>query len=310
MIKVIDKETFLKEYKLQEEFEHSGLEWKNLEEIYKDYKNKYDTLVLVSKDIKEYIMNLEEKKGELNNIGITTIHTISSRVKEPKHLIEKIIRKRGKEQSKKYDGINANNYCEIIRDLIGVRILVVSKEDWESVFDYLVNDRFSNVIQEDKSMVEPPIAYTRYGDRDIFKSKIKTEHSNKGYRSQHYIVKFEGYYCEIQVRTLAEEVYGEFDHRVKYPYREDNKFLKRYTSSVSQMLDSVDEMISTCFQLGEIGWQQCKEHCEEDSYIDWKNTYNSPIKDSKQEEENKQQVVTEQIDVKSYANRFLFRKKG
>ena len=36
------------------------------------------------------------------------------------------------------------------------------------------------------------------------------------------------YYFEVQVRTIAEEVYAEFDHYVKYPYRENNHFLKRY----------------------------------------------------------------------------------
>ena len=54
--------------------------------------------------------------------------------------------------------------------------------------------------------VEEPIAYTRYGDRDIYQDKIHEEHTNKGYRSQHYIVKYEDVYCEIQARTLAEEV--------------------------------------------------------------------------------------------------------
>ena len=119
-------------------------------------------------------------------------------------------------------------------------------------------------------MAERPIAYTRYGDRDIYKDKIYKEHSNRGYRSQHYIVRFNGVYCEIQVRTLAEEVYGEFDHRVKYPYREDNKFLIRYTGTLAQLLDSVDELISTCEQLRD-GWEDCGRYYDDDEYIDWTN---------------------------------------
>ena len=97
------------------------------------------------------------------------------------------------------------------------------------------------------------------------------EHSNRGYRSQHYIIRFQDVYCEIQVRTLAEEVYGEFDHRVKYPYREDNKFLKRYTGTLAQLLDSVDELISTCEQLKD-GWEDCDRYYDDDEYIDWIHT--------------------------------------
>ena len=53
----------------------------------------------------------------------------------------------------------------------------------------------------------------------------------------------------MQVRTIAEEVYAEFDHYVKYPYRENNHFLKRYTSVVAELLNSVDEIIRHVFSL-------------------------------------------------------------
>ena len=39
---------------------------------------------------------------------------------------------------------------------------------------------------------------------------------------------------------------------------------------VSQFLDSVDEMISTCFQMREPGREHCEEYYKEDMYIDWK----------------------------------------
>ena len=59
------------------------------------------------------------------------------------------------------------------------------------------------------------------------------------------------------MRTLSEEVFGEFDYKVKYPYRDNNKFLIRYSNTLSQLLDSVDELISTCFQLNDSGWDMC-----------------------------------------------------
>lgn len=222
---------------------------------------------------------------------------LKARCKDPEHLIEKIIRKRGIEQSYKYRGINVSNYKEIIRDIVGVRILILYKEEWEAVYDW-IRKKFDK-------MEEPVQAYTRYGDRDIFHNKIVPQHSNKGYRSQHYIIKFQGVFCEIQVRTLAEEVYGEFDHHVKYPYRNNNKFLKRYTSIISQLTDSIDECLSTCFQMGEAGWDMNEELFVEDEYIDWKNTYKESHVDQKNQESAERCKEQEALIV---ANSILCRK--
>ena len=52
--------------------------------------------------------------------------------------------------------------------------------------------------------------------------------------------------CEIQVRTLMEEVWGEVDHQINYPVkanslscREQIKVLARVTSSCSRLVDSI-----------------------------------------------------------------------
>lgn len=292
---MLNQDTFFEKYKVKDLFEKSGLEWETLEKICDDYSDRYN-------DIKDACREIE--KAIADNITIP-IHSIKSRVKEPQHLIEKIIRKRGKEQSQKYSQINAENYLNIIHDLIGIRILVLSKEEWEGIFDWMVT-AFSGTSDSIGAMEERPVAYTRYGDRDIFGNKIHKEHTNKGYRSQHYIVKYKNYYCEIQVRTLAEEVFGEFDHKVKYPYREDNKFLKRYTTSVSQLLDSVDEIISTCFQLGEEGWDTCNSYYEDDRYVDWQNISQSVQKGDETLDTNEWSEGN--IDIGSYADTVLLRK--
>lgn len=69
---------------------------------------------------------------------------------------------------------------------------------------------------------------------------------------------------------MAEEVYGEFDHFVKFPHRDNNRFLKRYTNIVSEMLDSVDEILFTCFQFGD------------DCYDDWQRTEQKSINTQEQ----------------------------
>lgn len=265
---MLDKETFFDKYSVEEYFQNSELDWKTLEDIYDNYVTYKDELDERCSNLEKFLIdNFRTTFSKENKIPL---HSIRGRVKSPEHLIEKIIRKRGKEHSYKYRDINASNYKFIVRDLIGIRILILAKEEWEDIFDKII-DLFPQDRTNEIRMAENPKAYTRYGDRDIFNGKIESEHSNKGYRSQHYIVCYNGVYCEIQVRTLSEEVFGEFDHRVKYPYRENNKFLIRYTNTLSQLLDSVDELISTCFQLNDKGWDMCDKYYENDQYIDWKN---------------------------------------
>ena len=106
----------------------------------------------------------------------------------------------------------------------------------------------------------------RYGDSDIFKGMLETKYTHKDYRSQHYTVKFRNVYCEIQVRTLAEEVYGEFDHQVRYPYNKDNKFLKQYTSMLSKITVATDHILSLCMKLPEDILLKCDECYEEEIF--------------------------------------------
>lgn len=302
-VNILDRENFLNKYRLEKYFSLSGLQWDTLQQIYKQYCNDLENIKNCCKSFENFC---RDKLSLENN----SYHSIRCRHKDPEHLIEKIIRKRGKEQSAKYNGINEVNYKDIIRDLIGLRILVIKKEDWETVFEDLVRI-FPFDLNESCYMVEKPVAYIRYGDRDIYKDKIKKEYSNKDYRSQHYIVKFEGYFCEIQVRTLAEEVYGEFDHLVKYPYRNDNNFLMRYTGTISKLTNAIDEMMSTCFQMNESGWDANSLYFEADCYENWSKTAQSIIpKSAERHKLNEKHVSNLPINIRNYANNILLRKEN
>lgn len=265
---MLNRERFLGEYSLQQTFDRSGLEWERLEEIYSDYEEKiYPGLQeLSSRLVAEFT---QKKKDIRKDKGIrkpqwgNDIHVIYGRAKEPEHVIEKIIRKVGDEDSQKYRDIDTDNYKNILKDLIGIRIIVVKKEGWEEAHDLIcaLFDRFYD---------DTPKAYVCYGDRKIFDEKrINVDYTVKGYRSQHYIVQYGVCYAEIQVRTLAEEVYGEFDHRVRYPYFKNNKFLIRYTNMISKGIAELDDMISTCMQLDDELLDKLNHKFEEDRYVDW-----------------------------------------
>lgn len=257
---MLDKTGFLEEYHLEDAYQRSGLDWNVLEEIYNDYAdNHYEDLQKIACEL---VNVLEERKNKLSDSERAKVHAIYGRAKEPKHLIEKIIRKVGLENSAKYQKIDKYNYTDIVRDLIGIRILVLAKEHWSAVDD-LVRSHF-------QKFEETPVAYVCYGDRELFDpERLYVDYTTKGYRSQHYIVRYKDCFAEIQARTLAEEVYGEFDHRVRYPYRVSNKFLKRYSSIISKNSAQLDDLISTCLEINEPVLEQLEQNFEEDRYIEW-----------------------------------------
>lgn len=108
------------------------------------------------------------------------------------------------------------------------------------------------IFDEDKyDLIEGPIARTWDDEsRDLFKDmNIKTKKSPSMYASVHYIIapnKKARITCEVQVRTLAEELWGEVDHTINYPKhspslpcREQIKVLARVTSSCTRLVDSI-----------------------------------------------------------------------
>ena len=260
---MLDQEKFFNTYKVQEAFEDSGLSWDTLEKIYEDYTRRLPEMKKIA----------DRLQDEISKVIDFHVHSIHNRCKDPE------------------------------RDLMGIRILILSKEEWRTVHDFLL--KVDEDSRYDMHMAEMPRAYIRYGDRDIFNYTIHKEYTDKGYRSQHYIFKYGNYYFEVQVRTIAEEVYAEFDHYVKYPYRENNHFLKRYTSVVAELLNSVDEIISTCFQFGEAGWLDIEKYFAQDSYSDLQRMSKEP---HKREQEQIPRANDGVIDAQSYMNRMILRK--
>lgn len=267
---MLDQELFLQENNLKRAFEKSEIPWETLAKIYMDYSdNVYSQMQslagqLVSDLETEKKNRRKEKRVEGKLVEESDIHVIYGRAKEPEHVIEKIIRKVGIEDSQKYRDINVENYRDKMTDLIGIRIIVVKKEGWKEAHD-LIGAMFPNFG------AERPMAYVCYGDREVIEESdnMRVDYTVKGYRSQHYIVWYESSYAEIQVRTMAEEVYGEFDHRVRYPYFQDNKFLIRYTNMISKNIAELDDMISTCMQIDKKLLEQLNQQFKDDKYTDW-----------------------------------------
>ncbi len=176
------------------------------------------------------------------------VHSMKSRLKERDHLREKLERKCAKceESGDRFD-VTPDNLLTKVTDLAGVRLLHLYTRQVRDI------DRELRKIFEEQQyeLLEPPFARTWDDEsRDFFEScGIETQESPTMYTSVHYVVSSASrttVTCEIQVRTLMEEVWGEVDHELNYPNptsvfacSEQLKVLARVTSSATRLVDSI-----------------------------------------------------------------------
>lgn len=244
----MEKQEFFEKYNLSEsDLSEADISFEELELIEKDYwKNEQLLRDCVKSFIDEYLYDTE-KAG---------IHSYRYRIKETDHLLEKVIRKR-KENHKKFEKLDYTNYHKFMTDLIGVRVFFLYREDWIYFHRYIVS-QFENNPElyiknrledfdenpEHYYLAERPRAYKRAGDSKIYDENELEIVSDGIYRSLHYIVKYKGYYIEIQGRTLFEEGWGEIDHDIVYKETEDDEMLKDYSKMLNRLSGLADEMSS------------------------------------------------------------------
>ena len=204
--------------------------------------NLYQANIHLFKLFQEGVSNSLRFDPTLNHDPHPIIHSIKTRLKDPGHLAEKIARKElnGKE-------ISEATLFSDITDLSGVRILHLHQAQAAQIHDFIVK----RVADKEWYLVEKPVAYSWDPDATEFfrglglKVKIKPSH----YTSIHYVVrpkKGARATCEIQVRTLFEEIWGEIDHTVNYPKPATNiatteqlRVLSKLVSAGSRLADSV-----------------------------------------------------------------------
>jgi GTP pyrophosphokinase len=170
------------------------------------------------------------------------IHSFKSRLKDSEHLREKLIRK-----SKEGKVITAENLFSEVTDLAGVRILHLFQEQFADI-DEVIR---SKVRGGDWVLGEKPRAYTWDPEAVRFFERFELEVSEKptSYTSVHYLVRpreDSPICCEVQVRTLFEEIWGEVDHQINYPHpteeiacKEQIKVLSKIVGAGSRLLDSL-----------------------------------------------------------------------
>jgi hypothetical protein len=144
---MINQEEFFQKYPSisRVDFLNSSMVWQDLVAIYYDFKSSLEEFNHQAEFIFKKI------------IAFKHVHSCKFRVKDPEHLIEKIIRKNLISE----DQINLNNYRDKLHDLIGLRAIHLYKEDWENI-DTQIKKRWGDRLHG------KPVANIREGDNNEF----------------------------------------------------------------------------------------------------------------------------------------------
>ncbi len=223
----------------------SPAEAKRVKQLVQHYVKNQDHFSLVLNQLKDHVLGDKDLMSQ--------VHSIKWRIKDPGHLRDKLVRQLGKaKESGKPFKITTDNLFSKINDLAGFRILHLHTRQMDHINKALVRI-FDQALYR---LIEGPVAKTWDDEsREYFEGiKIPTEKKvNKKkptlYTSVHYVIrpnlKTEST-CEIQVRTLADEIWGEVDHTINYPYtvrsiacHEQIQVLARVTTSCSRLVDSI-----------------------------------------------------------------------
>jgi ppGpp synthetase/RelA/SpoT-type nucleotidyltranferase len=180
------------------------------------------------------------------------VHSTKGRVKDEYNLRDKLLRKlrEGREKIQPYE-VTKENFFRKVNDLAAFRIMHLHPRQMEQLHPLLL-DLFKErkfVLAEDPAARVWDLETERFY-RDVVGLRV-VHTTEKLYSSVHYVLLARAdtpnpYTCEVQVRTLADEVWGEVDHRINYPERinsiacrEQIKSLAHVTTSCNRLVDSI-----------------------------------------------------------------------
>ena len=171
------------------------------------------------------------------------IEHVSSRLKSPESIIQKMYRKHEKI-------VSIDELKENIKDIAGVRIICSFISD---IY------RISDMIQKQKDV-----------ELVSLKDYIKNPKPN-GYRSLHLILKIpvfmsdreEHVYVELQIRTMAMDFWASLEHKIYYKYQSDIpnhmlEELKEAASTASELDKKMEKLHKEIGKIKEDSKQQLK----------------------------------------------------
>ncbi len=209
-----------------------------------DFYNNKNTQFILKQFINQ-VRTFFEENPDLNGIEFPIIHSVKTRFKDPEHLKDKLKRK-----LKNGIAITQENLFKEVTDLIGVRILHIYLDQFEQIHKAIMKQ----IETGEWCFHEEPKAYTWDPESKIVfnKLKIKTKRKDSFYTSVHYVIKpnnkEDSVCCEIQVRTLFEEIWGEIDHSINYPYQTKSVACKEQLRVLSKLVTTGTRLADSIFR--------------------------------------------------------------
>lgn len=175
------------------------------------------------------------------------IHSTKKREKDPSHLDDKLRRKAWESvNAKKPFTLNENNVFKRIGDLAGVRLLHIHADQLSSIHPAIIK-----ILNFHKyKLREKPLVYIWDLERQNFLKNLGLNVivRPKMYTSVHYVAEhLSGLACEIQVRTLAEELWGEVSHTVNYPHETDSVACKGQLSALARLASGCTRLVDSIY---------------------------------------------------------------
>jgi len=210
---------------------------RQLKDILTAYSSRKEELDL----FRQQIVAFFERSIALHSPPLPLVHSVKSRLKNEDRLVDKVKRKWKKKK------ITASNLFRAVNDLAGVRVLHLYTEQFADIHTAIMG----HIAKGFWILAEKPIAYSWDPETTQFFKSLELKALTRGnyYTSIHYVVKPHSktdLTCEIQVRTLFEEVWGEIDHALNYPIetqivacREQLRVLAKLASTGTRLADAI-----------------------------------------------------------------------
>lgn len=182
---------------------------------------------------------------QLNEYSKPIVHSVKYRLKDEAHLAKKVLRKSEGDRP-----ITSDNIFDRITDLAGIRILHLYQDQLPYIHCFIME----KVDRGDWILNEAPIAYSWDPESQKFFESLNLDVKIKDsyYTSIHYVIRpanDERIKCEIQVRTLFEEIWGEIDHTVNYPEESSSKATKEQLRVLSKLVSTGSRLADSIFRL-------------------------------------------------------------
>lgn len=185
------------------------------------------------------------------------VHSYKSRFKDLDHLKSKIERKNHEDgllpEDKRQGLITAENIKERVTDICGIRILHLYIGQFKDIHTALMK----YVDSGELALFEHPKAYTWDPEYSrMFEGLgVSPKLKESFYTSVHYVFKprlDSDITCEVQVRTLFEEVWGEIDHMFNYPTKSDSRVVQEQLKVLARVVGAGTRLSDSIFELGKL----------------------------------------------------------